>query len=226
MTDHDAMPSRSEITQRAAVVLASEMSALAVGLPPGSAAILATVGEGIRERYNHRRQRYAATIIEMVGPERFRDAIEDDPELEALFLSTMSTAMAAGLDNKRVYLARVVANAFANDEPIDTAWLKAEVLRDLDGPHIRALTRLRKADDENQAEPGMDDVIFQEALRKEPTPVLAVLTRSGVLRQGSEMRSSGLASLSRAETLSITGVNDFGRELLTDLEGIDTEAGA
>lgn len=224
MSDRDDVtPSRSEVTQRAAVVLASEMSALALGLPPGAASVLAAVGDGIRERYKHRRERYAETVIEAVGPERFRDALEADPELEALFLSAMSTAMASGLENKRIYLARVVANAFASDEPIDTAWLKAEVLRDLDGPHIRALARLRMADDENQAEPGMDDAIFQEALRKEPTPVLAVLARSGVLRQGSEMRSSGLASLPRAETLSITGVNDFGREVLTELESIDTE---
>jgi hypothetical protein len=117
----------------------------------------------------------------------------------------------------------VVANAFTSDEPIDIAWLKADVLRDLEGPHIRALARLKRADDDTQATPGHDDAILQAALRAEPTPVLAVLARVGVLRQGSEMRSNGLASIPRAETLSITGVNDFGRELLAELESIGPE---
>lgn len=37
------------------------------------------------------------------------------------------------------------------------------------------------------------------------------------------MRASGLASIPRAETLSVTGVNDFGRELLAELESIASE---
>ncbi len=220
----ERVPSKAEIAQRTIVVLAAEGFALATGLPSGTSAVLATIGEGIRERYRSRAESYATTVIERVGAEPFRDAIENDPELEALFLSALNTATASGLDAKRLYLAQVVANAFTSDEPIDIARLKADALRELDGPHIRALARLKRADDENQSAPGLDDAILQSALREEPAPVLAVLARTGVLRQGSEMRANGLASIPRAETLSITGVNAFGRELLAELESIAPES--
>ena len=81
-------------------------------------------------------------------------------------------------------------------------------------PHIRALARLKVADDKSRADPDLNDEILQAELDKQYSPVLAALVRVGVVKQGSEKVSEGLFSIPRAETYSITGVNDFGRKLL------------
>ena len=119
-------------------------------------------------------------------------------------------------------LARVVANAMTSTEPIDEAQLIVGVLKELDGPHIRALTTIRDADDANQLGPSLRDEILQNALKAQPYPVLAALARTGVVRQGSEERENGLYSITFADTLGITGISDFGRKLLADLESVTT----
>ena len=90
-------------------------------------------------------------------------------------------------------------------------------------PHIRALAKLKVADDKSRADPDLNDEILQAELDKQYSPVLAALVRVGVVKQGSEKVSEGLFSIPRAETYSITGVNDFGRKLLADLESVETE---
>jgi uncharacterized protein (DUF2342 family) len=214
----EIVPSRREVFERALVTANAELIvSLATGMPPSLAGVVAVVGEGIMARQRRRGHEFVGSVAQEAGADKFRSAIEEDPEREALFLSSLETAMATGLDNKRVYLARVVAHAFKSDEPIDEALLIAGALRELDGPHIRALARLKVAEDMNQDDPGHNDQILQAALRKEPSPVLATLARAGVVRQGSEQRGKGLYSIPRAETYSITGVNDFGRKILAEL---------
>jgi hypothetical protein len=51
-------------------------------------------------------------------------------------------------------------------------------------------------------------------------PVLAGLVRAGVVFTGSVQRGTGLFSSPNPRTYSITGVNEFGRRLLVDLEGL------
>jgi hypothetical protein len=108
-----------------------------------------------------------------------------------------------------------------NDDAFDEARFIVTALEELDSPHIVALTLIRKADDGNQRNPGLsDDEILQEQLKRIPYPVLAVLARTGVVRQGSEERENGLFSIPRAGTLSITGISHFGRQLLEYLESV------
>jgi hypothetical protein len=103
---------------------------------------------------------------------------------------------------------------------IDDAQLIVKALMELEGPHISALVKLVAADDAKQADPGDNDEILQAALEAIPAPVLATLVRVGVVYVGSDQRRSGLCSVPRARTYSITGVNDFGRELLDNLRSV------
>lgn len=124
------------------------------------------------------------------------------------------------LEGKRVCLARVVSNAMTDTTEIDDARLIVKTLIELDGPHISALVKLVAADDANQADPGNSDEILQAALEAIPAPVLATLVRVGVVYVGSEQRGNGVYSVPRARTYSITGINDFGRELLDNLRSV------
>ena len=132
-------------------------------------------------------------------------------------------SMVTGIEGKRTYLARVVANAMIDTTKIDDAQLIVRALTELDGPHIRDLVKLVAADDASQADPGNGDEILQAALEAIPAPVLATLVRLGVVYVGSEQRGNGLFSVPRARTYSITGVNDFGRELLANLRSVETD---
>ena len=135
--------------------------------------------------------------------------------------SALDAVMRSGIEEKRIILAKVVANAMTSDEPIDEAQLIVAALQELDAPHIRALARLRAADDANQAAPdAARDDILDAALEQELMPVLAGLVRAGVVYQGSVERGNGLYSIPNPRTYGITGVNDFGRRLLADLQGL------
>ena len=163
------------------------------------------------------------SIAKDVGIGRFQEVMETDPEREALFINSLQVAMLTADERKRIYLARVVSQAFKDDALVSDAILITEALRQLDGPHIRALAKIVVADDKNQKNPGHSDEILQAELETHKPPLLAALVRAGVVYVGSEqrVRESGLFSVPRAKTYSISGVNQFGRDLLDDLESID-----
>ncbi|SER89689.1 hypothetical protein SAMN04488583_0088 [Mycobacterium sp. 88mf] len=137
--------------------------------------------------------------------------------------SSTQTSMSSADLRKRVYLAQVVAEAMTSSEPIDDALLVVSALRELDRIHIQALVRIREADAANQKDPGLNDDILQDALREIHYPILAVLARTGVVRQGSEQRGNGLFSVTYADTLGISGISEFGLRLLAELESVSAE---
>jgi hypothetical protein len=149
--------------------------------------------------------------------------LRENPVLQNLLWDSVQAAMSAADQNKRLYLARVVANAVSDDAKIDDAQFTVNALRELEGPHIRALVKLIAAEYENRKDPGNNDEILQEALSAQPSPVKATLIRLGVVLVGSQPDStSGLYSIPRAENYSISGVNDFGRRIIRELQEIET----
>lgn len=190
----------------------------APGLQEGAAAIEEVVAARRRKGVEH-----INFIAGQVGNDELLHIIQTDEERsEMLWSSTQATMSSADL-RKRIYLARVVAEAMATSEPIDEALLIVAALRDLDRIHVQALVRIRAADAANQKDPGSGDDILHDALKAIHYPVLAVLARSGVVRQGSEERGNGLFSITYADTLGISGISEFGLRLLADLESVSAE---
>ncbi len=187
---------------------------------PGLAAGTAVVFEHVLMRKRAKGTEHLEFIADQVGEEDLLGIVQSDDERSEMLWSSTQVSMASSHEGKRRYLARVVANAMTSTEPIDKEQLIVAALGELDGPHIRALALIRKADDANQLDPGSGDEILQAELKRHPFPILAALARSGVVRQGSEERSSGLWSIAYADTLSITGVSPFGRELLDNLASV------
>lgn len=221
MTDEpDPEPTWIETARRLVSTVGIEVLLAPAGVP-GLAAGTVVVLEHILSRKQEKGIEHLQYVAERVGEDNLLGIVQSDDERGEMLWSSTATAMASSHEGKRRYLALVVANAMMSDEPIDMEQLIVSVLEELDGPHIRALALIRKADDANQRNPGVtgDDILHAE-LEHLPFPVLAALVRTGTLRQGSEQRSNGLVSRPRAETLSISGVSDFGRELLENLESV------
>lgn len=215
-------PSWLEIFEKMGMAASAEVGySLMTGQPPNPVSLITTLGDSLAARRRSRGEKLLAPIVEDGSVEELVAKIHDDPEFESLVWNALQAAMATSLDNKRIYLARVVRNALNSDEPIDAEQEVVRVLGELDGPQIRALTRLRAADDENLASNATNDEIFQAALRKEASSVLAALARAGVVYQGSVETSEGLYSIPDPHTYSITAVNPFGRYLLTELESVE-----
>lgn len=207
---------------RALVAGGADVVGTAVLGVPGVGSAATAVIQSVLDFRQAKADHFVGELVENIGEDAILAAIERDPEREALFWTATQAVMASGLESKRIYLARVVANALTSDELADSDQLIVIALSELDGIHIRALTRLRAAEDEQGKNPGTDDEIFQEALRNEASSVLATLARTGVVYQGSlQHGDSGTFSIPDPRTYSITSVNEFGRYLLNELEAVD-----
>ena len=220
MSDEE-VPSWKQIVVRAAVASGAEVLGWQAGVP-GVGAGTGVVVQWLIDSRRGRAEEFVDGIAHLVDAHQLFEQVRADQVLQNLLWDGIQAAMSAADQDKRIYLARVVANALADDAKIDDAQFIVTALRELEGPHIRALVRLRAADDENRKDPGNDDEILQNALGDEPPAVKAALVRTGVVLVGSQPVSSGLYSIPRAENYSITGVNDFGRRIIRELQEVKT----
>lgn len=219
--DHEDPSEWAKLAIRLAAV-PGEVVATAKGYPTlvsmGALMLEAAIPERKRDG-----EEFAGVVAAVVGPERLERIIKSDDERREMLWTGVQAAMATGIEGKRVLMARVVANAMTSEEPIDDEQLMLWALAELEAPHFRALMQIKHGDAENQKAPQYDDEPLQKVLRGQRYPVLATLARTGVVRQGSEERGSGMWSITFAETLGITGISDFGLKLLADLESVNTE---
>jgi hypothetical protein len=175
------------------------------------------------------RRAYAAehalgAITERVGRDTFDSIVKRDPEIEALLWLVLQAIVATGVESKRKLLQDVVANAMTSTEPIDLAQVKSMVLAELDAPHFRALKRLVHAEDLDSAEDKTDrpNNNLDQAVAAEPVPVVAALIRTGVVYPAEVVNNgNGTASAPSPRELRLSGVTDFGRSLLADLEPLE-----
>jgi hypothetical protein len=219
--DDEHEPSWKDTALRVVAHAGSDVLFMPIAGVPGITTSVGIVLEHIIRKRRHTGEKFIETVVSHVGEHELLTAIQTDDERNELLWSSVQASMSTGIEGKRIYLARVVANAMTDATKIDGAQLIVKALTELEGPHVRALVELVAADDANQAEPGNSDEILQAALEAIPAPVLATLVRVGVVYVGSEQRGNGLYSVPRARTYSITGVNDFGRELVDDLHSVE-----
>lgn len=190
---------------------------------PGLAAGTSAVVDHIITAKRTRGVQHLEFVADHVGEDRLLGVVQSDDEKGEMLWSSTQVSMATSWEGKRIYLARVVANAMTSTEPIDEAQLIVNALKELDGPQIRALTLIRNAAGEHQHDPDHYDDIMRELLRAQRYPILAALARTGVVRQGSDERRTGLFSVTYADTLGICGISDFGWKLLADLESVTAQ---
>lgn len=174
----------------------------ALTLAPGGSAVLVLL-DFAKESATNRAVEAAEAIASRVGMEQLRQRLAADDETAMLFTLAVDGAMRTSLESKRRLLARVAATALSDDTMVDDSALIIDALRDLDGPHIRALARLADSDPSLQTEPGARSD-FTSVVEKEHHAVLAGLTRHGLLLQTVTYDGKPV----------VTRVSDFGRRLL------------
>lgn len=224
--DESGEPSKLEkLIVNTVVGAGAEVAGWAVGVPGIGAATNALV----MGMYDLRRQRVGDFFLRVArllgGEDKLTAAVEHNPEREQLLYDSAQAVMASQLGSKHRYLAEVAARAMAGGEKaVWNAGLIVAALKELEGIHIAALTRIEAAYARNLANQTHNDAVLQTALEAEESPVLAALVRTGVVFVGSEQRGEdGLYSIPRARTYSITGVNQFGRDLLANLRSVDLD---
>lgn len=159
--------------------------------------LVPVIGGGLQVMYEDTRSHLGARaartmqeIAEEAGIERLKGRLASDPEVEALFVQGLDAATRTGYEAKRRLLARLISAAVLDDAKVDESLLFVLALRDLDGPHLRALERLRRAQDEAGAKTyehyqdrasGMQKAV-SGAAAEEHEAVLAALVKWDVAR--------------------------------------------
>ena len=155
-------------------------------------------------------------ISEAAGAAELLRRVDQSEEVAAAFRQAVDVATRTGLEQKRKALARVVAAAVLDDAQVDEATLVVQALRDLDAPHIRALERMRRAEDSVQRQDGvtrLNDADVTNAVRQvadaEVDAVNTTLVRTGVAHVvGSSYGGQPVPGM----------VSDFGRLVLKYLQ--------
>jgi len=164
------------------------------------------------EQYDSAIAQTVGEIIAGTGAELLTQRIRDDPEVRATVIEALSAAGRTGLEAKRRALSRLVKAAILDDARVDEAQLLILALRDLEGPHIRALTRAARAQgvdvtswgESRNKERSSVVTAVDAVLAAEPTAVIATLLRTGAITQ------DGMTYA----TLRANRVTDFGLALL------------
>lgn len=177
--------------------------------------------EAIRERRSLRAQLTVEQVTEAVGIERLVQRVSESAEFEALLAEALDAAIRSGLEAKRRLLAKAIVNAATDDARLDESQMIVQALRDLDAPQIRALERIRLAEDQAAGSDPTDSDARQamreaanQAGGRESEAVVAVLVRTGVVAPPSLIGGG----------IGVAYVSDFGRRLLDSLRSIEDDS--
>lgn len=204
----------------------------ALALVPYVGGALAILYEDVLARRRDRLDAFGAAAFDShpEGWEGLLHRLRVDPRLAELFVQASEAAMTSTVQAKAQALGKVLADAATatDEDTFDHMELLALALMDLESPHLRGLQRLANfpTDDQLYSEHAeatglvrddgptavtLDNLMSQDERRKQrlqvqsllPPPVVAALVRHGLVTQ-----DAGFG-------LYITGVSDFGRDLLS-----------
>ncbi|MCR6649170.1 MAG: hypothetical protein NVV70_13920 [Cellulomonas sp.] len=166
----------------------------------------------------YRASQFTEALRSEVDDKTFVSSIEA-PEVEVLLGSAIHAAAETGLTAKRILLARVVAAAMLDDALVDESQLYVTALRELDGPHLRALARLSAVNEANSDDRRARNEALTQLWEAEPVPIRAALIRTGCTTAHIHAIRDDLMFLPRP-----TAVTDFGRQLLAWIKEADADS--
>lgn len=206
--------------------------ALLVAMPFGSS--VDVLVEHTRKSLEYKARQTIREIVDATGVEELAERLASEPEVEAIFVQGLETAMRTGHEGKRRLLGRLISAAVLDDAKVDEGLLFVLALRNLDGPHIRALEAMRRAVEKVDAEGlGRDERGYgpssaersansiaaqvRNDLAGTPRAVSAGLVREGLIRSRGTWDSVGRDG-DKWENHELTA---FGRALLDHLREAD-----
>lgn len=148
--------------------------------------------------------------------------VEESEDVSALIVRALQAAADSTLRNKRRLLGQLISESALDDSAIDENLVWIDILERVDGPHVRCMEAIRRAEQEavNREERGPVAEAaekphvprIQEAANSYPSPVIRVLSSLGLI-QGTVMWD---------ESTRVTGMTLLGERLLDYLrDGIE-----
>ena len=190
--------------------------------------------EHTRQSLEYKARQTVGEIVDATGMEKFAERLASEPEVEAIFVQGLEAAMRTGYEAKRRLLGRLISAAVLDDAKVDEGFLFVLALRNLDGPHIRALEAMRRAVEKVDAEGLEPDergfgpssaeryansiaAQVKNDLSRTPLAVCAGLVREGLMRSRGTWDSIGRDG----DLWENHEVTAFGRALLDHLREVD-----
>ena len=182
-----------------------------LALVPGVGGALSVVaGKALEQRREGARMAGEAALAIVGDPDRFVEAVSNDPRLSTLLANAAEAATRTAVDDKRRMLGLVVGRAALDSARIDESELLVAVIADLEVVHIaclEGLLRLRqRAVERGDDLEAVTDAVH-EAAKGYSTPVVAKLIRHGCLHPATVWNGG----------TSVHDVTEFGTFLLEDL---------
>jgi hypothetical protein len=179
-----------------------------LNLLPGIGGALASVYERTSQ---HTRENIALTgaaaIAEAGDEELLLRRIQEDERLSYLFLNVCEAAARTAAAEKKLLLGKLLGRAVRDEAEIDRGEIAERILRDLEPPHLRAMSELADAADATRAGGEVSQHAFNEVMDKYPSPVRAALERHGLVSTAGTYDGGEI----------VIGLNDFGRWLLEEV---------
>jgi hypothetical protein len=176
---------------------------------------------------------FVSTVIETSGlaAEALAARLRDDEDFASLFETALDAGTRSAYEQKLQLLARVVAQAASDTASIDDAQLVAATIRDLEPPHVRALTVLADYKLEHPDATGVASVIEGMAGLRVRTPG-KVTGSSGVLLAlmsiSKDVADAVSAALERQGLIwndppgfGGWGITDYGQRILDHLQNAE-----
>lgn len=118
----------------------------------------AKFGVSLTRRLERRGLEVLQPSIEAVGNEDLDARLRVSEEVDALVIKSIAAAGCSAHIGKRKLLAKIVKRAVLDDAEIDTSLLLFELIEQLEGPHIRCLEDIHRAEQRAQASGEMPEV--------------------------------------------------------------------
>jgi hypothetical protein len=186
-----------------------------LNLLPGIGGALASVYERTSQRTRENiAVAGAAAIAEAGDEELLLRRIQEDERLSYLFMNVCEAAARSAVAEKKLLLGKLLGRAVRDEAEIDKGELAERILRDLEGPHLRAMSELADAADATRAGGEVSQHAFDEVMDKYPSPVRAALERNGLL--------ATVGTYGGGEI--VIGLNEFGRWLLEEVRAAGAES--
>jgi hypothetical protein len=187
----------------------------ALNLLPGIGGALASVYERTSQRTRENIALAGAAAIAEAGDEELLlKRIQEDERLSYLFMNVCEVAARSAVAEKKLLLGKLLGRAVRDEAEIDRGELAERILRDLEGPHLRAMSELADAADATQSRGEVSQHAFDEVMDKYPSPVRAALERNGLL--------ATVGTYGGGEI--VIGLNEFGRWLLEEVRAAGAES--
>lgn len=109
--------------------------------------VQAKLGGSYTHGFNSRAEEVIQPIIKVIGTEELIKALENSEELEVLVTRAVTSGANTAHTEKRKLLAKIVQDVVLDDSKIDHSILILQLIEQLEGPHIRCLEDIHRAEE-------------------------------------------------------------------------------